>query len=60
MIHVMKSMKNPETCHQARKNPVTTQFNRFRVRFIATVCAAIAACFVLTGHAQIISWLIPV
>jgi hypothetical protein len=52
MIHVMKSMKNPETCHQARKNPVTTQFNRFRVRFIATVCAAIAACFVLTGHAQ--------
>ena len=48
----MKNMKNPETCHQARKTPVTTQFNRFRVRFIATVCAAIAACFVLTGHAQ--------
>ena len=51
MIHVMKNMKNPETCHQDRKPPVTTQFNRFRVRFIATVCAAIAACFVLTGHA---------
>ena len=48
----MKSMKNPEACHQARKNPVTTQFNKFRVRFIATVCAAIAAGFVLTGHAQ--------
>jgi hypothetical protein len=51
MIRVMKNMKNPETCHQARKTPVTTQFNGFRLRFIATVCAAIAACFVLTGHA---------
>lgn len=48
----MKNMKNPETCHQARKNPVTTQFNRFRLRFVATVCAAIAACFALTGHAS--------
>jgi len=48
----MKNMKNPETCHQARKTPVTTQFNRFRGRFIATVCAAIAVCFVLTGHAS--------
>ena len=47
----MKNMKNPETCHQARKNSVTTQCNRFRMRFIATVCAVIAACFVLTGHA---------
>ena len=48
----MKNMKNPETCHQARKTPVTTQFNRFRVRFIATVCAAMTAGFVLTGQGQ--------
>jgi hypothetical protein len=49
---VMKNMKNSETCHQARKPPVTTQFNGFRVRFIATVCAAIAVCFALTSQAS--------
>jgi hypothetical protein len=51
MIPVMNSMKNPETYHQARQAPITTQFNRFRTGFIATVCAAAAVCFVLTGHA---------
>jgi len=44
-------MKTPETCPRAQKSPVTAPFNKFRVRFMVTACAAIAAGSVLTGKA---------
>jgi len=44
-------MKNPETYPPSHKNRVTAQFGRFRMRCIAIICTAVAACLAPTAQA---------